>query len=82
MEVASEFIEDEFEADLRKHLETATYPRFGYTTAQVFENEEEYEQFLREDFQEQLADWLDFPEDETTYTVQATSDTNYIEANS
>jgi hypothetical protein len=52
-------IREQFEMDLRGHLETAKYPRYGYTTAQKFDGEEEYEKFLREDFEEQLQEWLD-----------------------
>jgi hypothetical protein len=58
MENAAMFLRDTFENDMAECLETAIYPRYGYTTGQIIKNEEEYTQFLTEDFEERLAEWL------------------------
>lgn len=45
------------ELELEEKLENAVYPRFGYTTAQVFENSDEYEVFLRQALAEEVEEY-------------------------
>lgn len=40
--------------EIEQQAESNVYPRYGYTTAQVFENEDEWLQFKREELAEDL----------------------------
>jgi hypothetical protein len=54
-EIEIEFVREYAEMEIDDKLARATYPRFGFTTAQVMENEEEYEAWLREVMEEEIA---------------------------
>lgn len=48
------------EQEIEGKLENATYPRHGYTTAQVMENEDEYRQWLSEVLAEEVEEYRQF----------------------
>jgi hypothetical protein len=45
------------QAELEEKLQSAVFPRYGYTTAQKFESADEYETFLNELLEEELAEY-------------------------
>jgi len=54
------------EKAIEEKLQQATYPRFGYMTAQVFENAEEYEKFMREVLEEEIDELKEYMTPEPT----------------
>lgn len=56
VETAAEldYLEERIEAEIEEAAETGSYPRFGYTMAQVFETAEEWITFKKSELSEAI----------------------------